>query len=259
MSVARHPANGRVAVVTGAASGIGWAIGQRLARDGFGLVLVDKSASVADRARDVQQQGGRAAGIVADLADLSSLPMVAQSILDDAGRCDVLVNNAGTHIKHKDGSRFRLEEVTLREWDLSIALHMTAPLLLSQAFLPGMKDRRWGRVINISSRTARTFAMQSSAFYAASKAGNLSLTRTIAGEYAPHGITCNAIAPGRIETPLTGLDGAAFNDASLAGLPVGRVGQPWEIGAAASFLASDEAGFITGAVLDANGGAFMAP
>lgn len=249
----------RVAVVTGAASGIGWAISQRLASDGFQVVLLDKSQTVFERVEELKRDGHKGTGVVADLSDLASVPAMARSMLDDVGRCDVLVNNAGTHIKHEDGSRFRFEEVTLKEWDLSIALHMTAPMLLSQAVLPGMKERLWGRVINISSRTARTFAMQSSAFYAASKAGNLSLTRTIAGEYAAYGITSNAIAPGRIETPLTALDAATFNAASLAGLPVGRVGQPWEIGAAVSFLASDESGFITGTVLDINGGAFMAP
>ncbi|GAA4347161.1 SDR family oxidoreductase [Variovorax defluvii] len=248
----------RVAVVTGAASGLGWSIARRLAGDGFAVVLVDRNPAVQDKAAELAQGGAAASPVVADLADRESVSSLAAGILRTHGRCDVLVNNAGTHFKTPEGQRFRFDQVGLREWDLSIALHMTAPMLLCQAFLPGMKERGWGRVVNIASRAARTYIQQSSAFYTASKSGMVGLTRAIAGEFAPFGITCNSVAPGRIRTPLTDISSEDVKRFSLNELPVGRLGEPDEVAAAVSFLAGDQAGFITGAVIDVNGGGFMA-
>jgi 3-oxoacyl-[acyl-carrier protein] reductase len=253
------PHDHRVAVVTGAASGIGWTIGRRLAQDGFHVVLVDRNPAVHDKAIELSRSGGVASACVADLADRDAIAVLATNVLAQHGRCDVLVNNAGTHFKTPGGQRFRFAEVGLREWDLSIALHMTAPLLLCQAFLPGMQERGWGRVVNISSRAARTYIHQASAFYTASKSGMVGLTRAVAGEYARYGITCNSVAPGRIGTPLADLSSDEVKRFSLAELPVGRIGDPDEVAAAVSFLASDRAAFITGAVIDVNGGGFMAP
>jgi 3-oxoacyl-[acyl-carrier protein] reductase len=251
--------NDRVAVVTGGASGLGWAISERLASDGYRVVILDRSEQAAGRVDELERRGLRALAVRVDLVDANAIPRVASDLLKDVGRCDVLVNNAGTHFKRQDGQRFGFDEIQLSDWDRTIALHMTAPMLLCQAFLPGMQGRRWGRVINIASRTARTYTRQASASYAASKAGLVGLTRSIAGEYASFGITCNAIAPGRFETPLTAISSDEVKQFSLQELPVGRLGQPAEVGAAVAYLASDNAGFITGAVLDMNGGGFMAP
>jgi 3-oxoacyl-[acyl-carrier protein] reductase len=250
--------SGRIAVVTGAASGLGWAIARQLASDGFAVALVDRGEGVRGRADELAGAGRSASAFVADLSDRGAVAGVAEAILQAHGRCDVLVNNAGTHVKTAQGQRFRFDEITLREWDLSIALHMTAPMLLSQAFLPGMQERRWGRIVNIASRAGRTYILQSSAFYSATKAGTIGLTRAIAGEYAAYGITCNSVAPGRIRTPLTDISADDVKQFSVREIPVGRVGEPEEVGAAVSFLASDQAAFITGTVLDVNGGGFMA-
>jgi 3-oxoacyl-[acyl-carrier protein] reductase len=249
----------RIAVVTGAASGIGWAIAQRLAQDGFETILVDKDKSVGEKASELESLGATASALVCDLGDRAAVADMAATVLRDPGRCDVLVNNAGTHLKTSTGQRFKFDEMTLREWDLSIALHMTTPMMLCQAFLPGMKQRRWGRVINISSRAGRTYIQQAAAFYATSKSGTIGLTRAIAGEYAPYGVTCNSVAPGRIRTPLAEISADDVKEFSLKELPVGRVGESSEVAGAVSFLASEGAAYITGSVIDVNGGGFMAP
>lgn len=246
----------RVAVVTGGAQGLGWAISQRLARDGFELVILDRQAGAKDKAEELAGAGLHASAVIADLADEASLRAAAAGILDRLGRCDVLVNNAGVHFK-KDGNRVTFEAVTPDDWARTIAVNLTAPLLLGQAFVPGMKARRWGRVINMSSRAGRTYTAPANPSYAATKAGIIGLTRSMAGEFAPYGITCNCIAPGRFKTPMTDAGSPAVREAAMRELPVGRLGEPMEIGAMCAFLASDESGFITGAVLDVNGGSFM--
>jgi 3-oxoacyl-[acyl-carrier protein] reductase len=247
----------RIAVVTGAAQGLGWAISESLAQDGMDVVLVDRNPDVLDRTKELEARGGRAWAVVADLQEAAGLPALAREILARAGRCDVLVNNAGVHFK-EDGRRITIEGLTLDNWNQTIAVNLTAPLLLSQAFLPAMKTRGWGRIINLSSRGGRTYAAPASPSYAMTKAGIVGLTRAMAGEYAPYGITCNCVAPGRIRTPMTDAGSAQVRAAAVREILVGRLGEPMEIGAAVSFLASDDAAFITGAVLDVNGGSFMA-
>ncbi len=248
----------RVAVVTGAAQGLGQAMAQRLAQDGFHVVLVDRSEQVRERAAELAQSGWRASAVVADLLDSPALPAMAQNVLHLHGRCDVLVNNAGIHLKKANGERYRLEDLTPDNWASTLAVNLTAPLLLCQAFLPGMKRRQWGRVINVSSRAGRTYTAASSPSYATTKAGIVGLTRSMAGEYAPHGITCNCVAPGRIRTPMAEASDPVMRANALKEIPVGRLGEPAEIAATVGFLASEEAGFVTGAVIDVNGGSFMA-
>ncbi|WP_158215287.1 SDR family NAD(P)-dependent oxidoreductase [Candidimonas nitroreducens] len=249
----------RTALVTGAASGIGWAITRSLAQDDMDLILVDRNQSIHQRVAELHEQGHSARALIADLSDLAAIQSLCLELAEKGNGCDVLVNNAGTHLKTPEGHAYAFEEASLDQWNFSLTLHMTAPFLLGKALLPGMAARGWGRVINIASRTARTYTKQGSVFYAASKAGLIGLTRSIAGEYAASGITSNAIAPGRIRTPLTDLSSDDIKAYSLRELPVGRLGEAEEIGAAASFLASDRAGFITGTVMDINGGGFMAP
>lgn len=249
----------RVAVLTGAASGIGAGIAGVLAREGWRLALVDRSNALGDRVEELQAAGHDVSGFRQDLLDLDALPGLCQRMIAEMGRVDALVNNAGCHFKTPDGHRFVFEAVRPEEWNNSIALHMTIPLLLAQGLLPDMVSRGWGRVINISSRAARTYLENTSASYSASKAGMLGLTRQIAGEYAARGVTCNAIAPGRVTTPATDFCAGDVRKSVLAQVLAGREGTVEEIGDAVAFLASDRAGFITGAVLEVNGGSFMAP
>lgn len=249
----------RIAIVTGAASGLGWAISRTLASSGFQVAMLDRSTQIADRAAELAACGLKASGFQADLTDPDAIKGFSERHLDQYGRCDVLVNNAGIHFKKDDGHWYRFEEIELSKWNLSLALHMTAPMLLCQAFLPGMKERRWGRVINVASRAGRTYVEHAAAFYAASKAGIIGLTRSIAGQYAPYGVTCNVISPGRFVTPLTERSAEAVKQLALSEIPSGRAGDPMELGQAVRFLASEDAGFITGANIDINGGAFMAP
>lgn len=245
----------RVAVVTGAARGIGWAIAEALS-SAFDIVLVDRLDEVEQRASELRGRGLKASAFLADLTKSDELPALAQQILASAGRCDVLVNNAGVHFKKGDGSRFTLEDVTLDNWNQTIAINLTAPLLLTRAFIPDMVSRKWGRIINVSSRGGRTYT-PSSPSYIVTKTGMVGLTRIIAGDYSKMGITCNCVAPGRVRTLMTDASSAEAQEAGLGELLVGQLGDPREIGATAAFLASDDAGFITGAVIDVNGGSFM--
>ena len=167
--------NDRMAVDTGGAQGLGWAISQRLARDGFEVVLLDRQSSAEDRALELTRAGHRASAVLVDLMDEASIRSAALDVLKRFERCDVLVNNAGVHFKNQ-GKRMTFEAVSSEDWARTVAVNLTAPLLQGQAFIAGMKERRWGRVINMSSRAGRTYASPASPSYAATKAGIVGLT-----------------------------------------------------------------------------------
>ncbi|MEO8751826.1 MAG: SDR family oxidoreductase, partial [Casimicrobiaceae bacterium] len=145
----------------------------------------------------------------------------------------------------------------LDEWTSLFELNVTAAMRLAQQFVPAMARDGWGRVINVSSRAGRGAGPNSSPAYMASKAALLGLTRSIASEFAPHGVTANSVAPGMVETDMAAAVDPLIKQRMMAGIPVGRTGNPAEIGALIAFLVSEEAGYITGACIDANGGAFM--
>ena len=245
-----------VAVITGAASGIGKATSATFARAGYRVVMLDRSAQVHSVADAMGSEGTLEAHNV-ELSDSGVAAALIGEIEKKHGRIDVLVNNAAISPKPK-GRKMSMEEIDIAIWNEVMAVNLAAPFVLSKAVLPAMKHRKWGRIVNVTSRSGRTYSPDVGAHYAASKAGLIGFTRILAGEVGPFGITANCVAPGRIMTPLASEGvGSALHEKCAAEVPGRRVGTPEEIGSAILYLASEDAGYITGAVLDVNGGCFM--
>ena len=243
----------RVAVVTGAASGIGLVVGTQFAKDGLITVLLDRSDKVLEIAR---QLGNRAEGMVIDVAQESEISQAMQGIDKRHGRCDILVNNAGIHPKNK-GRKQTIEDMTPAQWQEVMAINLAASFLFCRLALPLMRMQRWGRIINISSRGGRTASPVASTAYAATKAGLIGFTRIAALKGAPGNITANCIAPGSIKSATTAGSAPEVIEAFIRSVPLGRYGEPEDGAAAVAFLPSDASSFITGAVFDVNGGTFM--
>lgn len=236
----------RAAVVTGASGGLGAGIAAALEDAGHLVVRVDRVAPVHTEGPSIE-------------CDLASEIEVNDLIPELVRRFepDILINNAGINPQGPGHGTFSLEQSSTDSWAQTLAVNLTAPYLLMRGLIGGMRERGWGRIVNVASRAGRTFVPASNVEYAASKAGLLGLTRMVAGEYAQYGVTVNSLAPGRITSPLADSQSEEILAASMKAIPVGRIGQPSEVGAAVSYLCSDAAGYITGATLDINGGAFM--
>lgn len=242
----------KIALVTGAAAGIGLASARRLSQDGHYLVLVDRNPEVRDQAAALKD----AEAAVVDLADAEQIGALAADLGKRLGGVDILVNNAGIS-PHDDGKRCDTLTTSLADWELVLRVNLTSQFLLCREIIPQMRARGWGRVINIASRAARAFTLTAGAHYSAAKAGTIGMSRVLAGDYAKDGITVNCIAPGRIKTALSDTGSAEWLGKLYEAIPVGRPAAPEEVGAMVSYLASEEAGFVTGAVFDINGGQTM--
>jgi len=241
---------GRVAIITGAARGLGRAAAAR---------LLDKGARVAVNVRDsaraealAKELGPNAIPVPGDVTDDGVIDAMVARTLERFGRIDILVNNAAL----ATGTRF--EQLTAAEWRRAVEVNMTAPFLLTRAVLPTMKARGYGRVVNISSTAGRSVSTLGGAHYTASKAGLLGLTRAAAKELGRHGVTVNAVCPGMIDTELTHENATPERLEQYAqSYPVPRMGTAREVADLICFVASEEAGYITGASLDINGGDLM--
>jgi 3-oxoacyl-[acyl-carrier protein] reductase len=236
--------DGRIAVVTGAARGIGEAIARALHARGATVVVADLDAEGAERVAAALGDRARAAEV--DVRDRRSI----ERLLDGAGTVDVLVNNAARTV-------FRpLWEIDEDEWDDVLATNLRSVFTACRLAGPRMREQRWGRILNLASIAGQSGG-SSGAHYAASKAGIIVLTKMVAAELAPHGVTCNALAPAAVRTPVFDDLPAERLDALRARIPVGRFGEPREVAELAAYLCSAEAAYVTGATFDVNGGLLM--
>ncbi|MFZ2727445.1 MAG: 3-oxoacyl-ACP reductase FabG [Methylococcaceae bacterium] len=240
--------NKAIALVTGASRGIGKAIAERLASDGFFVIGTATTENGATAIADYLSDNGT--GLMLNVADASSIEAVMKTINDNFGTITVLVNNAGIT---RDNLLMRMKD---EEWDDIINTNLTSVFRLSKAVLRGMMKAKTGRIINISSVVGST-GNAGQANYAAAKAGMIGFTKSMAKEVGSRNITVNTVAPGFIDTDMTKELNDAIKTNLLAGIPLGRLGEASEIAHAVSFLASSGAGYITGETLHVNGGMFM--
>ena len=242
---------GKIALVTGASQGIGRACALELAKSGATVALAARSGGKLEAvAAEIVAAGGQARTYWLDVSNEGSIRACAKDVLANLGKVDILVNNAGIT---KDGVALRMK---LADFDDVLRTNLTGAFLLTQAVISSMMKGRWGRVINITSVVGETGAA-GQANYAASKAGMIGLTKSLAREFASRNITINAVAPGFIQTAMTDELPEAHKAAILAQIPLARYGSDHDIAAAVAFLASDAAGYITGHTLDVNGGMYM--
>jgi len=243
--------DGRIALVTGASRGIGEAIARRLASEGAHVLAAARSADALARVvGEIAATGGKASALALDLADAASIDAAVKSALAAHGEIHVLVNNAGVT---EDNLILRMGKDA---WDRVLATNLTGVFLLTQAVIKGMVRKRYGRIVNVTS-VVGLMGNAGQANYAASKAGLIGLTMSVARELASRNITCNAVAPGFIATAMTEKMTDAAREAMSAQIPLGRLGAPDDVAAAAAFLASDEAAYITGTVVNVSGGLYM--
>lgn len=245
-----------VALVTGAAGRLGCAIASRLANDGHRIVLVDVAQSVHTQAQLLQNAGYEARALQLDITDPDAVATLPAQLEDWWQEVAILVNNAGISPK-TDGKKRKIIDMPLEEWNRVFAVNLTGMFLVTQACLPALQQRGWGRIVMIASQAARTRTQVPGAHYQASKAGMVGFARVLAAEVARYGVTVNCVAPGRIESDMTAAVDAQVNEEVARSTPIGRMGRPEEVADAVGYLASDAASYSTGAILDVNGGSFM--
>ncbi|MGU3438384.1 3-oxoacyl-ACP reductase FabG [Actinomycetes bacterium M1A6_2h] len=244
----------KTAIVTGSARGIGAAVAQRLAADGFGIAVVDlDEAACADTVEKITAAGGQAIAVGANVSDEDSAQAAVDRIASEFGAPTVLINNAGIT---RDNLLFKM---TTTDWDSVLGVHLRGSFLMSKAASKHMVDAKWGRIVNLSSTSA--LGNRGQANYSAAKAGMQGFTKTLAIELGRYNVTVNAIAPGFIETEMTaataervGVPFEDFKKGAASQIPVQRVGQPEDIAHTASFFVSEGASFVSGQVVYVAGG-----
>jgi 3-oxoacyl-[acyl-carrier protein] reductase len=242
--------DGRVALVTGASRGIGRAIAVKLAGAGATVVAAARGTNAAGTVGEIASHGGRAEAIALDVTDDAAVAAAIAGILERHGKIDILVNNAGIT---RDQLVLRMKR---DDWDAVLATNLTAAYTCAQAVLKPMVKQRYGRIVNVTSVVGQS-GNAGQANYAASKAGLIGLTKSLALEVASRNITVNAVAPGLIDTDMTRAISGGAHDDWAAKIPLKRIGSSDDVAAAVAFLASDAASYITGQVLAVNGGMYM--
>ena len=243
--------SGRVAFVTGASQGIGRACALKLATTGAAVAVAARSQEkLNELVNEIIATGGKAAAFALDVTDEEQVKSAIKAAIAQFGKIDILVNNAGIT---RDQLVMRMKRA---DWDAVLQTNLTSAYLCIQQVTSSMLKQRWGRIINIASVFGQ-MGQAGQANYAASKAGLIGLTMAVARELGSRNITCNAVAPGFIETAMTEALGAEFKESAAKQIPLGRVGSPADVASAVAFLASDEASYITGHVLSVNGGLLM--
>ena len=242
----------QVAVVTGAAKGIGWSIALALVDEGARVVPVDVDREALRRLQvEAEKRGGQILPVACDIEKSSNVKAMVEEVLGTFGRIDLLVNNAGII------RRGTIETVDEEDWDRVIAVNLKGTFNCCKAVVGTMKRQRSGTIVNVSSIAGKIGDITSAPGYGSSKAGSDALMKTLARQLAPSGIRVNAVAPHAIETEMSAQWSEEKRREVIAGIPLGRLGRPQDVAEAVLFLASDAASFITGEILDVNGGAFM--
>ena len=245
--------DGKTTLVTGSSRGIGVATATIMARHGADVVVncretVDLAEELAGR---IRAMGQRALAIQADVTDREQVRRMVDTIIAEWGRLDILVNNVG-HAYY-----YRIETLEPEEWYHSVDENLTSQVYCAQAVLPGMLERGWGRIVNVSSISAQRGSPSGDLTYSACKAGILALTKTLARQYAAKGVTVNAVAPGIIDAGMTDNMSPERRKRAKAAVPIGRLGRAEEVGEVVAFLASDRASYVTGQMIAVNGGLYM--
>ena len=241
----------RVAFVTGASQGIGRTCALRFAKEGAAVgVAARNQEKLSELVHEITEADGKAAAFALDVADEEQVKSGIKAAIAQFGKIDILVNNAGIT---RDQLVMRMKRA---DWDAVLQTNLTSAYLCIQNVIPSMLKQRWGRIVNVTSVFGQ-MGQAGQANYAASKAGLIGLTMAIAREVGSRNITCNAVAPGFIETAMTAVLSDEFKQTAIKQIPLGRVGTPDDVASAAVFLASEEASYITGHVLNVNGGMLM--
>ncbi len=243
---------GKKAIVTGAAAGLGKSMAMELAQEGADIAVWDINRDAVQRVQqEIESLGSKAMGITADVSDTDMVNTAVKEVVSNWGQIDILINNAGICKMES------IENTTAADWDRVMAVNLKGTFLCSQAVMAVMKRQGKGKIVNLGSIAGKVGGIASGAHYSASKAGVMCFTKSLARELAPFGINVNGIAPGIIETEMThGLSGGSWDD-YLVSIPLGRIGQAYDVARVVVFLASSDADYLTGEIIDVNGGQLM--